>query len=441
VNYRRFIWALPFLTWAVAVQAVEMEEECLDEPVFNGRVCVYQANREAGKSIFLIHGIGDNASRDWNRQLSVLSPDFRIITFDLPGFGRSEQGDKHYSPEKYVALIDFIAGHYAVPRFDLIGHSMGAAVSILYAAKFKHKVRRLMVIDVAGILHRLAIGKYVIAGEINGDAGDTNRAESYVVKIIEKFERLFSFISNDIAEQSEHARAGIELVDYDFGAALDEVEAPTLIVWGEKDRIAPMRTAKVLDYRIKNSRLKVIKGAGHLSMVDRSEEFNPILMGFLQSAEADRIVASSEGAITKETGRCNGATGVIFSGEYDRIEIKNCSDVTIKDARVGELDVFESRVVVEDSRVGGEVAVAVRSVGSDIKITTSSLIGNVAIESARSRFDLAAVDLYAKNEAVIGESRSRFVFSVCRVYRGAEKKNLHESVTLNKGDSIKQKGI
>lgn len=413
-----------------------MDEECIAEPVFNGRLCVYQTNREATQSIFLIHGIGDNASRDWQHQLAVLAERFHIVTFDLPGFGNSERGDRQYSPEKYSALIDFVATHYAVQQFDLVGHSMGGAVAMLYASAFPTKVQRLVVVDAAGVLHRLAIGKYVIAGGINGDTGGTDRVQSYVVKIIEKLEGLFSFFRDDMAEQSAHARAGIELVAYDFGPALDEINVPTLIIWGAEDQIAPLRTAKVLHYRIRNSQLRVIDGAGHLPMMDKSEEFNPILMDFLLSAEEPGAVENSETAAPGNTGSCNGEQGVRFSGVYERLEINNCSDVIVTAAHIAELYVFESRVVIEDSRIGGDVAVALESIGSDIKMTTSRVDGEVGIKVARSRFDLAAVDIFSKEQDVLALSKSRIICSVCRSFRVAGKRSVHAHVTLGPGDTL-----
>ena len=436
LNYRCFIWLLPFLAFTAAAQAVQMEEECIDEPVFNGRVCVYQTNRDASESIFLIHGIGDNASRDWERQLVMLAEQFHIITIDLSGFGRSEQGDKPYTPENYAALINFVASHYAIQRFDLIGHSMGASVAMLYAATYPQKVRRLVLVDAAGILHRIAIGKYVIASGINGQLKGTDKVESYVVKIIEKFEGLFSLFSDDVAKESEHARAGIELVDYDFGQTLDKISTPTLIIWGAEDPIAPLRTAKVLNYRIKDSQLKVIQGAGHLPMKEKSETFNLLLKGFLNPVEVKTVVANDDKETRDTTGICKGKSGVRFSGEYRRIEISNCNDVILEGVGVTELFVFESRVTIENSRIGGKVPIALNVEGSDLKITASRLIGEVAIKVDRSRLDLAAVDMQVKGKAIVANSRSRFIFSVSRIYRGQEKKNIHDYVTLNQGGTL-----
>ncbi len=436
MKYRHFLLLIPLFLFVSTAIATPLLEECIAEPVFNGSVCVYQTNREAEKTVFLIHGIGDNASRDWQQQIAVLAGEFHVVTLDLPGFGRSAQGDKDYSPEQYVALLEFVASHYAIPRFDLVGHSMGAAISLLYAAKHPQRVKRLVMVDAAGILHRLAIGKYVIAGAINNGASNTNTAESYVVKVIEKFEQLFSIFRNDAAEKSEHLRAGIELVDYNFGPALDSVDKSTLIIWGENDRIAPLRTARVLNYRLSHSRLEIIAGAGHLPMVEKSNKFNLLLMGFLQATETTNSVATESAEIPIRSAQCNNEKQTTFSGHYARIEINNCSGVTIKDADIDELYLFESRVTINGSRIGGDVAVALESIGSDVKVTASTLTGNTALKVARSRLDLAAVDIFSKGPWLETLSGSRLICSVCRRFTASDKIHLHDHFVLDAGKTL-----
>ena len=438
MSYRLAIMIATWILLVPAAQAIELAEECIIEPVFQGEVCVYQANREAERAIVLVHGIGDNASRDWNAQLEPLAQYYRVVTFDLPGFGRSAQGDKRYTPEQYAALIDFIADHYQLPQFDLMGHSMGGAISLLYAADHPQRVRRLLLSDVAGILHRLAIGKYVIAGSINGNQEATELAESYVVKIIEKFERFFSFFRDDVAEQSEHARAGIELVDYDFSAVLQRLVVPTQIIWGADDRIAPLRTALVLQHRIRDARLEVIDGAGHVPMRDDSEHFNRLMLDFFLTDALQDFKVPQQLKVEQEPvmASCEDQKGKVYSGNFSRLSIKNCSGVVIQDAQIDGLDIFESRVVIKNSHIGGDVAVAMDVIGSDVKVTASTVNGNVALKVARSRLDLAAVDLLGVEQAVQAMVGSRLIFSVSAIGNGGNTHPIHRMVTLESGQTL-----
>lgn len=440
MNYRRFIWILPFITLSQVSHAIQLDEECISEPVFEGKVCVYQANRESKQVVILVHGIGDNASRDWSEQIEPLARDFRVVTLDLPGFGNSERGDNLYSPQNYVAILRFVTEHYGLSRFDLVGHSMGAAVSLLYAAEFPQQVNRLVVVDVAGILHRVAIGKYVVAGKLNDDRDEVNRTESYVVKIIEKLGGLYSFFSDGAAENSEHVRAGIELADFDFSPVLKKLKLPVLIVWGKNDPIAPLRTAMVLQKRIQNTHMEVIDGAGHVPMREKSEEFNMLLMAFLHDSMVKKPPATAhlpaEYTAAERVGVCNRERGKYFSGHFMLLKIENCSDVVIRNADVDELIIYESRVNIENSVIGGAVEIAMDVVGSDIKMTASEIDGDVGVKVARSRLDLAAVDLYGKQYSVKVVSGTRMIFSLSSLNSEYSQRPIHDVVALDVGGSL-----
>lgn len=440
MSYRYFIWILPFFTLysSVAVSAVELTEECITEPIFQADVCTYQTNHESSHTILLVHGIGDNASRDWTKQLNSLREHYRVVAVDLPGFGHSGQGDKRYTPERYVALLDFIVGHYQLSRFDLVGHSMGGAIALLYAAQHPHRVRRLVLVDVAGILHRIALGKFVIASSLYGDSKETDKAESYIVKVIEKFENLFSWFRDDIAEQDEKARAGIELVDYDFSMPLEQLVTPTLLIWGSDDRIAPLRTAQVLKYRIRNVNLEVIDGAGHVPMRERSDKFNSLLMSFLRAEKLPGMVRDVQDVVSESaaSASCKGERGKMFTGLYTKLTIENCSGVVINKARIKEVVIHESRVVIENSQIGGEVDVAMSVNGSDVKLTASELRGKVALNVARSRIDLAAVDMTGIKSVIHSMSDSHFVFSVSSLKDRRGVRRIHQSLSLAAGQSL-----
>ncbi len=96
--------------------------------------------------------------------------------------------------------------------------------------------------------------------------------------------------------------------------------------------------------------------------------------------------------------------------------------------------VTESRVVIENSTIGGKVPVALASVGSDIKITSSTIWGASAIKTARSRFDLAAVDIDYQDNIITGESGSQFIFSVSRLKKDFNSRSIHGVVKTGAGN-------
>jgi len=77
-------------------------EECIEEPIFEGRVCTVQANRDAKIGVVLIHGLGGSVELDWMHTIPALAADFHVVTFDLPGFG---------SPTKAASIIRLPSMH------------------------------------------------------------------------------------------------------------------------------------------------------------------------------------------------------------------------------------------------------------------------------------------------------------------------------------------
>ena len=73
---------------------------------------------------------------------------------DLPGFGRSGRANAKYAPERYAAVLSRVIAAYGPGPVDVVGHSMGGAISLYHAAAYPEQVRRLIVVDAAGILHR-----------------------------------------------------------------------------------------------------------------------------------------------------------------------------------------------------------------------------------------------------------------------------------------------
>ncbi len=409
-----------------------ISEECIEEPIFNGKVCIYKTTTDSTKkSILLIHGIGDNASKDWNNQIKILSKEYQVFSLDLPGFGDSSKGIKNYSPDAYVDLIEFVSNHYKLNKFDLVGHSLGGAISILYSAKHPDKINRLVTVDVAGILQRVAIGKFVASRAIDKDALLTDRLESYLVKFVEKFEKIYAYTEEKISSKSEKIKAGLELIDYNFGPILDKVKAPTLIIWGENDNISPLRTASVLHSRIDQAQLKIISNAGHTPMQDQSSIFNETLLDFLSSTnQFETEVENPIDSPLVERADCYNQSNFYLKGSYEYVNINKCKNVLIEDAQIVNLSIFESRVVIKNSKIGSDVNIALNVIGSDIKITNSEITGEIAINSDRSRLDLAAVDFYPSAITITALGLSRIIFSVCRIYTDEQIKHVHESSKL-----------
>src|SRR5882724_5612581 len=85
------------------------EARRIDEPVFGGQMVVYEAGRGNVREILLVHGIGDEAARDFREHIAWLQKSFHVVAVDLPGFGASDRANVLYSPGNYARILKHVA--------------------------------------------------------------------------------------------------------------------------------------------------------------------------------------------------------------------------------------------------------------------------------------------------------------------------------------------
>ena len=227
------------------------------EPIFDGEAYVVDMGPKDAPAVVMVHGVGDNAARDWDLLIPLLKDDFRILTFDLPGFGRSTKANVVYNPDSYIKFIKHIADARLGRPFNLIGHSMGGAISLGYAGTYPDDVERLIIADAAGILHRHAFGEYMIRLGITNIPGwdmvtsnPTGSAlgsalggivETFAHKYIRPYFRhepdpsqLFEFAATreKLLGGDPLKISGLFLISKNFGPAISSIRTPPVLIWG-----------------------------------------------------------------------------------------------------------------------------------------------------------------------------------------------------------------
>jgi len=443
-NAFRFILALSALAvlhsaWGTE-SSDEPHDECISEPIFEGRVCTLQANRDAKTGVILIHGL-DGSYADWQKTIPALAKNFHVLAFDLPGFGKSDKGSQEYSPTRYARLAQFLANHYFQNKpYHIVGHSMGGAVALRFASQQPQRFQRLVLIDAAGILHPLVVTKFQAGSMLQRKSGVPQTrgfAERFSGRIMEKIEGL-PFSPTDIVNTAlgrdrvlqggPSYIAALDLAKEDFSYAVSSVLAPTLILWGDNDLVATLRTGKTLAENMPHARLEIIADSGHEPMLEQPEQVNVLIMKHLLDtddvvAERFRQKTKSAPLVSNRIGECADESGKEFSGDYRAIEISNCSDVTIRDARVGKLRAVNSKLELIDTDIPGK-DVGLQADNSEITMTNGEISGEIAINAVGSRFDLAGVSMIGTQASFKGIS-SKLTCSLCRVNSPRATGNLH----------------
>ncbi|MGH1470233.1 MAG: alpha/beta fold hydrolase [Cellvibrionaceae bacterium] len=442
----------------IATLPTHWKSEHVTEPVWQSELFVVQAGLKNRQTVVLVHGLGQAGFTDWLSVIPALEKTYHVIAIDLPGFGRSSKPEGKYSPVHYSQVLSWVINRYAHNPVVLVGHSMGGAISLQHAANYPQQVERLVLVDAAGILERTALLK--LNGELPIDL-------DYVPKPFKRFGAQLLNVGRSIIEWTgvtpdptgilsesnlawntlfndrENGNAALALIMHNFSDAITLVKQQTYLIWGERDRIAPLRTGYLLNGRLKHSQLSVIGGAAHVPMKSHTSAFNHLL---LQVIRQDRVKENAnaftserlkeeqfgEGpplTVKKGVLRCNEQHGVVYSGHFDEVVISECTDVTLKDLTARQLRISNSLVDLYNVAVANPDGEAVVGVQSVITTTNTHFVGAPSVLSIGSRWDMAGATIESSANAIEVKTKSRFVFSVSDLLTPNGAINLHQVMT------------
>jgi pimeloyl-ACP methyl ester carboxylesterase len=252
----------------------------------NGTRLYYESMGE-GRAVVLVHG-GLVDSRLWDAQMRPLSKRFRVVRYDIRGYGRSPAPTGEYYPlEDLRALLDYLK----IDKATLVGLSLGGIIAADFALEHPARVERLV----------------LVGAGLRGDKQprDERTTRAYKIGASEGAEKYFeAFTESDLlagVRDRPKARAAMrammvdnfKAVDYiakgwpqspepPTAERLEQIKAPTLVVVGSLDGRNLQNIADTLATKIPNARKVVIHGASHHPPVETPKEFNRILLEYLK---------------------------------------------------------------------------------------------------------------------------------------------------------------
>jgi pimeloyl-ACP methyl ester carboxylesterase len=410
--------------------------------VDGSRVWVGVANETAARTVLLVHGMGANAHLDWRSVVPTLLPHFRIVAVDLPGFGASPASQKGYSFAGISGALAEVLSQLKVSHAHVVGHSLGGAVSLHFAHAHPDRVDRLVLVDAAGILHRSILVRYLarmeipktgiealdaLASMVDRDVVDQVMLE--VLRGIDTREDFSSWIKSNPAigdalfGSHTQVDALTGLLEYDFTTAIRATNTPTTLIWGRNDLLAPLRTGELLAARMPNARIHVFDGVAHMPMMEKTTQFNALLLDTLRKDLSPKFAVLPAGT-KQDVVECNNLNGVRYTGHIVTLKIKNCSNVSIEYAQIGTVTIESSSVSIRYSSIANSTT-ALTAVGSRVQATAIDIKGAVAVMADRSELDFAGVTLTATQRAADIRNGSRIYFSVSDVTSPTFSANVH----------------
>lgn len=256
-----------------------------------------------GPVLILIHGFGGSMWQ-WEHQQHALSQHFRTLTLDLPGSGLSAKPNIDYLPNQ---MLDFCIGFMdalQIPQATLVGNSMGAGLAIGIALTHPTRVDKLVLIGglpsdvMAKLTSRsfrqaletrapwwlISFGNWLFGGLVTDSVlkeivHDHNLLTPAVLERSNQNRRRPGIIKPIMA-----VRNALPLWETDFAPHINDISHPTMIIWGEHDRVFPMAVGAELHQRIRRSTFVMIPKAGHMPQWERPDLVNRSLIEYIHTS-------------------------------------------------------------------------------------------------------------------------------------------------------------
>jgi pimeloyl-ACP methyl ester carboxylesterase len=267
------------------------------------RVCYRLAGE--GPLVVLVHGI-TSTSASWERVFPQLCGRYTVLAPDLLGHGESAKPRGDYSLGAHASGVRDLAGALGFDRGTIVGHSLGGGVAMQFAYQFPENTQRLVLVSSGGLgreVHMLLRAATLPGSELVLPLLSSDR----LVGLGQGFSRALGSVGLRAGTDLEEIARGIaSLADpgsraaflHTLRAAVDvggqRVSAtdrlylaekmPTMIVWGERDSIIPVRHGAAAHAAMPGSRFEVLDGAGHFPHLDEPLRFVEVLEDFLDSS-------------------------------------------------------------------------------------------------------------------------------------------------------------
>jgi pimeloyl-ACP methyl ester carboxylesterase len=263
-----------------------------------------------GPPIVLIHGVAGRAAQ-WDETMLLLAERHTVIAPDLLGHGESAKPRGDYSLGAFASGVRDLLVGLDIERATVVGHSLGGGIAMQFAYQFPERCERLGLVNSGGLGREVNVILRAAAlpgAELVLPLIAANWSRSVGVAVSDFLGRLGLRVGSDMAEMG---RGYASLIDGEARSAFlhtlraviepggqrvnaaDRLylaeELPSLIVWGERDPLIPVKHAYTAHEAMPGSRLEIFKDVGHFAQLEEPVRFAGVLADFMEQTEPARI--------------------------------------------------------------------------------------------------------------------------------------------------------
>ena len=259
-----------------------------------GKMVYLENDVKSETTLVLVHGFGGSKD-NWNRMVALWGGKYHVIAPDLPGHGESASiKELGYTTTQQAQRLESFLKAKKVNNIHLVGHSMGGAIALRYVKNNTENVKSLILIDAMGMHQTKSDGDVLVE--------KSEKNPLYDVCTNERFETLVNYsmyrsshipaMFKEVMFQDKCERKALEKILYEGmyqDVKLDDIArnitVPTLIIWGEKDRIIHPDNGRLLHGTIKKSQLVILKEIGHIPLLEDPEKTADTIDSFLEQID------------------------------------------------------------------------------------------------------------------------------------------------------------
>lgn len=269
----------------------------------------------SGDPMVLLHGLGESAT-SWRPVMSRLAGSHALYAPTLPGHGDSAKPLADYTPEFFEGWVEHFLGALKLPRATLVGASLGGLVALRLALSQPRPVSALVIVDSAGLGRAINPFQSLLSvpglGELAVAWGKTPLGawQRSFLRAAVMFRNPLRVPPDWFAEQrrlaqvpgamdrliaANRAVVGLRGQRVRLSKQLGKLAVPTLVVWGARDRVVPVRQARAAIEHVPEGELVVLPDCGHLPHLERPDRFAAALEEFMRR----RVPSSAELAVAR----------------------------------------------------------------------------------------------------------------------------------------------
>lgn len=259
--------------------------------VAGGLKVAWQSHGE-GEPVMLVHGLGFS-SRLWKHQIEVLvKAGYRVVTFDLRGFGASDMPDAPYTMRELADDLERVRAEADVDTLHLVGHSMGGMVVMAYALAHPERTRSLFLASTTSHNGRRASAFARIMSKLSQRGFNAAKADPEVWGEVESILAAVVPVTGPVIHILEQltkkphparALAWDAISEFSVKDDIGKIEKPTMVMHGTADANIPYVNGRLVAEAIAGAELVTVAGGQHNIPLENAELFDEALLRHLSA--------------------------------------------------------------------------------------------------------------------------------------------------------------